>query len=305
MSTDRDVTRIVRSWLREDRHEDAERVLNSVLTELDTTSQRRSWWSAWRRPDMNAYLRLGLAAAAILVAAFIGYQIFSGSNVGGPPAPSPSVAPSQAPAETPTTTPAPVFLPAGELAIGRHHVTIDGVSFSFEVPTSGWFSNPVGSAESIQRGADNATTPAWMLFWSPNNVYSDPCAHTRLSPPVGPSAANLAAALLTMPGTDATEPTDVTVGGRASNPEPRTRAAIYVELTVREDVGCAAEDFYLWVKEGVGEGPRHASDLPTTIRVWIVDVDGGRLVIESELLPGSTPELDQEIDQIVDSIQFE
>lgn len=54
MSADRDVTRIVRSWLREERHEDAGRVLDMVLAELDTTPQRRSWWPARRFPIMNS-----------------------------------------------------------------------------------------------------------------------------------------------------------------------------------------------------------------------------------------------------------
>ena len=45
MSTDRDVTRIVRSWLHEDAHEDADRILNLVLDQIDTTPQRlaRGW----------------------------------------------------------------------------------------------------------------------------------------------------------------------------------------------------------------------------------------------------------------------
>ena len=37
MSTDRNPTRIVRSWLRSDEHESADRVLDAVLDQLDTT----------------------------------------------------------------------------------------------------------------------------------------------------------------------------------------------------------------------------------------------------------------------------
>ena len=48
MSTERDVTRIVRSWLRTDEHESADRVLDTVLDLLDATPQRRSWWPARR-----------------------------------------------------------------------------------------------------------------------------------------------------------------------------------------------------------------------------------------------------------------
>ena len=56
MTTERDPrTRIVLSWLREDAHENAERVLLRALDEVDTTPQRRSWWPAWRIHWMNTY----------------------------------------------------------------------------------------------------------------------------------------------------------------------------------------------------------------------------------------------------------
>ena len=51
MSTDRDTTRIVRSWLQTDEYESADHVLDAVLDRLDTTPQRRStWWPARRLP---------------------------------------------------------------------------------------------------------------------------------------------------------------------------------------------------------------------------------------------------------------
>ena len=62
MSTDRDVTtRIVRSWLHEDAHEDADRILNLVLDEIDTTPQRRPGWLARRFPPMNSTTRIALS----------------------------------------------------------------------------------------------------------------------------------------------------------------------------------------------------------------------------------------------------
>ena len=39
MDTERDVTRIVQSWLRTDEHESADRVLDDVLALLDATQQ--------------------------------------------------------------------------------------------------------------------------------------------------------------------------------------------------------------------------------------------------------------------------
>ena len=94
MTTERDPrTRIVLSWLREETHEDAERVLLRALDEVDTTPQRRSWWPAWRSNSMNTYAKVIAAAAAVLVVAVVGYQFLPGTGgIGGQPtiAPSPS-----------------------------------------------------------------------------------------------------------------------------------------------------------------------------------------------------------------------
>ena len=88
-------TRVVLSWLREDAHEDAERVLLRVLDEVDTTPQRRSWWPAWRTSRMSTYAKLIVAAAAVLVVAVVGSQFLPRSGgTGGQP----SIAPSSSPA---------------------------------------------------------------------------------------------------------------------------------------------------------------------------------------------------------------
>ncbi len=87
-------TRIVLSWLREDAHENAERVLLLALDEIDTTPQRRSR-PTWRTNPMNTYAKLLAAAAAVLVVAVVGYQFLPrNGGIGGQPtiAPSPSQA---------------------------------------------------------------------------------------------------------------------------------------------------------------------------------------------------------------------
>jgi len=96
MTTERDPgTRIVLSWLREETHENAERVLLRALDEVDTTPQRRSWWPARRSNSMNTYVKLFAAAAAVLVVAVVGYQFLPR---GGGPGGQPTIAPSPSPA---------------------------------------------------------------------------------------------------------------------------------------------------------------------------------------------------------------
>jgi hypothetical protein len=87
----------------------------------------------------------------------------------------------------------------------------------------------------------------------------------------------------------------VTVGGHPAK---------HVVLRIREDVGCIAESFYLWYAP-TGDLARYATQLGSTIRVWIVDVDGKLVWIDGETFKGAGPGPGQQIKEIVDSIQFE
>ena len=94
MSTDRETTRIVRSWLEEGVTALPDRVLDTVLDQLPATPQRRSWWPTWRSNRMNTYAKLLAAAAAVLVVAVVGYQFLPrGGGPGGQPAITPSPSP--------------------------------------------------------------------------------------------------------------------------------------------------------------------------------------------------------------------
>jgi hypothetical protein len=82
MKADRDVTRLLRSWLRVDRGEDADRIIDSVLGQIDWIEQRRPGRLARRFSFMNSNrLRFGIAAAAVVAAAFLGLR-FLPANIG-------------------------------------------------------------------------------------------------------------------------------------------------------------------------------------------------------------------------------
>jgi hypothetical protein len=295
MSTERDVTRIVRSWLRTDEHESADRVLDEVLARLDATPQHRAWWPVRRSAEMNTYAKLAIAAVAVVVVAVVGINLVSGSGGRSGSAASPSPTPTPTPTPSPSGSPAAGFPPSGELAVGRHSMTLAGVPLSIGVPTSGWVSN---GSWGIDRSTGVTPDGAGFIFWvdaTPVGVFADPCAN-RKAPPIGASAAGLAAAVARVPGTDLVSgPSDVTVGGYPAK---------HVVITIREDIGCVPESFNLWYapREDLA---RYATQLGSTIRVWIVDVGGKLVWIDGETYKGAGPEPGQQIQQIIDSIQFE
>ncbi|MDP9244616.1 MAG: hypothetical protein M3O77_06005 [Chloroflexota bacterium] len=96
MSTDRDTTRIVRSWLEEGVTALPDRVLDTVLDQVPATPQRRPTWSPRRFAPMNRLFLTASAAAAVLVVVIIGYNLLPRTGgVGTQPtvAPSPSSSP--------------------------------------------------------------------------------------------------------------------------------------------------------------------------------------------------------------------
>jgi hypothetical protein len=279
MTTERDrSTRIVLSWLREDAHENAEHVLLRALDEVDTTPQRRSWWPARRYSDMQTYAKVALAAAvavAVVVAAISLMPRAPVDELGGPtalPSPSPVVL---------------AFPPPGSLAIGRHSMTRSGIHMSIELATEGWGSN--GSFK-----IDKNLTDAGFIFWdeAPDGVYENGCPPV-VKGPESEDAAVLAAAITRIPGTSLVSgPTDVTVGGHPAKE---------VVISIAEDSPCVGV-MYLWYDEFGGRWPDGLGD---TMIVWIVEVDGALVWIDAALRKDSVAILEQEMRDIVASIEFE
>jgi hypothetical protein len=101
-----------------------DRVLEDALTEIDHTAQRRSPTLPWRFTPMSATLRLGLVAAAVIVAALGGIYLIGSRS-------SPNVAASPTPASPSPTAPS---APPGASASG-----IGGPAMSqFESPLYGY-----------------------------------------------------------------------------------------------------------------------------------------------------------------------
>lgn len=289
MSTDLDATRIVRSWLHTDEHESADRVLDSVLVLLDATPQHRSRWPVRRFAQMNSYAKLAIAAAAVVAVALVGINLLppSSSSVGGAgPAASPSASPT--PSASPSASTEAWHV--GAYGVGRYEATLEGVpfSFSFAVPSTHWSSYRFSGM--LETGTYPTANYAWIGMPSAHNrmVGTDPCAAKAKY--IGGDANDLAIAETKIPGTHATGPTDVTIGGVPAK---------LVVLTIDPDIACAPSSFML-----SGEGMNYPNSLESTIQMWFFERDGKTYEVYSDQAGNNQP-LAQEIEQIVESIQFE
>lgn len=276
MSTDRDTPRIVRSWLEDGVTALPDRVLDAVLDELPATPQRRATrWPARRFSTMSTNAKFGLGVAAAALVAVVGFSIFTGQNVGG-----------LNPGDGPEATPGPTA-PADPNA---YLITNDeGVRVTLTMPEEGW----VRLGWFVNNGGDLSTSLTAIQIWTVGNVFTDPCqwSGALADPPVGPTVDDLVVALENQPTRDATT-SDVTLDGYRGT---------LVKMTVPADISfadCDGGQFYSW--EGrYHQGPGQHDD------VYIVDVEGTRLVIDALYYPDSPAEDRAELQRMLDTIQIE
>ncbi len=326
MSTERDVTRIVRSWLEDGATALPDRVLDSVLDQLPMTSQRRSWWPAWRLSEMNNALKLAIAAVAVVVVALVGINLLPRSEgVGGSgqtpsPSPAPSLTASPSPSLSRSPAPSPALFPVGPLAAGSHTIQPfvgpgglctgeslqagcteagaedDSIRITLTVP-DGW----AGLEYSIIPSVESYSPPggAGLLFGRGGWLYtvSQACGGSGPDPngptiPTGTTVDEFVTALVDHPDLDVTSPVDVTLGGFSGQ---------YLEFrapanTTTDPGGCG---YFVWEPGIYAQGPN------ALWRIWVLDVNGVRVVVRGDSFPGTSPQIQAQLQSIVDSIQIE
>jgi hypothetical protein len=298
MTTEHDVrTRTVVSWLREDAHENAERVLLAALNEVDHTQQRRSWWPAWRFSDMNNLARVLVATAAVVVVAVVGINLFPGSPSGAggsPPPASPSapVAPSTSPSPSPTREPSASLVtrtltPFGPEGFNDTDPRAASITFTFDAPAS-W-----AKFEEIGVWIDGNGPPygADLMFLPAGGLFNDPCltaeeADGAADIPVGPTVDDLVSALVDHPSLDVTSPVDVTLAGYSGT---------YLDLLVPDDISACA--YYKPM-----DGHHYAQGPGQRWHMWVLDIGGVRVLVETNDFAGTPAQRLAEEQAMIDSL---
>jgi hypothetical protein len=289
MSLDPDTTRIVRSWLEEGVTELPDRVLDSVLDQLPATHQRRAtWWPARRFAQMNTAAKYGLAAAAVVVASLLGFNYLVAPNIGGPRLGDQTPSPSPSPSATIQRLGDEPLDPGPVVATGFGDSGL--VSFRFTVP-DGWVGfGGVGVLPATGTGAPDGMGIG--LGEVNAGLFSDPCLWVDgREDPIGPTVDDLANALAEQTAYEASSPVDVSLGGYSGK---------RVDLQLPSDVAsCDNGEFYPWVGSIYAQGPDNRWD------VWILDVEGDRIVVFGTYFPGTSAEDRAEQQAIIDSIVIE
>ena len=258
-----------------------EDVRDAIRAELPSTHQRPTWWPARRFPEMNNMMKLGLAAAGVVVAALLGYNYLLAPNVGGPAIDDPS------PTPVPTATPPPAS--GGLLDAGTYTLVDHDRRITVTLP-DGW----TGNGWYVDKG-DGLNHAGLMLFAGVDFVFADPCQwRDGFMPSIGPSVEDLATALANQPQRGESVPSEVSIDGYSGQ---------LIELTVPSDIDFADCDsdggqFYSFPGR-FHQGPDQHDEF------YIIDVDGSRVVIDAPYFPGTPPEVRDELRQIIDSIQIE
>lgn len=323
MTDDRSLERAARSWIEAGPTRAPDSAVERALLTIETTPQQRDLRILRRFHLMTVHPRI--VAAALGGVLVIGAAAFlmgrtGQSDVGGPAAPaspSPAVPGSASPA-APSSSNAPLALPEGTLAAGVYVATPfapggpatscmtppqpgcsesedDAIRVTFTVP-NGWAGiggNAVWLADAESLAPDGAVLAFGRGGW----LHSNPCLTaeqlaTGALPDVavGPGVDDFADAIAGHPLLDATDPVAAMLGGYSGK---------YVDLQLPSDLtGCTAS-YYPWEPGAYAQGPSNRWHL------WILDVEGVRVVVQTIDYPGTSEQDRDELRAMVESIQIE
>jgi hypothetical protein len=227
----------------------------------------------------------------------------------GPDTESPAaLAPSVASAATPTLAPEPTtpslnptqepsvslvshaLRPFGPGGFDDENPRAASITFTFDAPASWETFEELG----VSIGGNDWPDGAYVGFYPPEvALFSEPCqteevAEADADVPVGPTVDDLVTSLVDHPSLDVTAPVDVTLAGYSG---------MYLDLTIPDDISECARytpmDHHIYAQ---GPGQRW--------HMWILDVNGTRVLVETNDYAGTSAGRLAEEQAIVDSLEI-
>jgi hypothetical protein len=277
MSASRDPDQILHAWLEEGPTVLPAPTVRAIEVATRATAQRRhAIGLSWRFSPMYAPLR---AAFAVLIAAVV---IGGGIYLLGPRESGPGVTVS--PSASPAASPAPLI--EAPLAPGRYVYSGDGVRVILTVP-EGWEGGDFSISDAPGRELPDGANVG---FRQPSTVFTDPCAPERGAMTVGSTVEDLVSALADLPNVTASAPVDVTLSGF------RGKHLSFVVDTEGMDCVMALYAQGSFIR---------AADNGQRQDLWILDVDGKRLVVDAATYPETSAADREELQTIVETLVIE
>jgi hypothetical protein len=210
--------------------------------------------------------------------------------------PAPAVQPTAAPTTAaPTTTVAPTTK-----TVSFSVATANDILVTFTAPDN-WVGDDYGSFVY----ADNQGGAPGVVFDGITNIYADACQWVLLDPPVGPTVDDLVAAWANLPDFAATAAVDVTVDGYAGK-QFEFSVPDYNAADCKRKAGIGRV-YAIWDFTGMNkeDAPGYFAWSPNLhLQIWVLDVDGTRLVIGATTLPHTSPQDRAALDEVLASIQI-
>jgi hypothetical protein len=186
------------------------------------------------------------------------------------------------PTATEATTSGPFSLREydGPIDPGRHRVPL--ISWERTYPVDALVRVPDGFITPggwvIENGLDGTAYGDLMFFGDVDLIDTDPCGAGETIKP-GPTVRELAEALTGQAPDRATAPRPITVGGHRG---------LYVEMRVQRDLSRCESGKFTVLAVHQAENPWYSAGPGRVLRFWIVDVDGQRVMVAVNVVPGRT-----------------
>jgi hypothetical protein len=147
-----------------------------------------------------------------------------------------------------------------------------------------------------------------LSVWDVGEVPRDPCHWKGQMVHPGPSVDDLVRVLVAQRLRHPSTPTDVTLAGHRGRYLVWSVPATMVVTGDADFAGCDVwpdnghRDFVSWLGNGVGE--RYQQVAGQVDRLWVLDVNGQRLVVDAAYSPDTTQVERDELGRVVESLEF-